>query len=500
MKKRLFFFNAVILTLSSFFLRFIGIGFRTFLSGKLGASGLGLYQLIFSVFMAAVTISTSGISLVVTRIVSEAIGRKKMGTIPSSMRKCIASGLCISILVAGLLYFGAETIAIHLLCDARAAAPLQILAPGLPFMAVCACFKGFFLAARRTSHSACAEVLEQLATIGIVVIIFLFFSPDGLENATKAVMLGSTVGEVISCLYSFVLYKITIRKYQTNSGQKSTGILHSLVHIALPYAVSSTIKTLLSAAENLLIPFGLKKSGVSAQVSMEQYGTLQGMALPMLFFPSSLLISFSSLLIPEIAEAKACKQQQAITRTTSRAIQITLLFSLLIACLFFAFSAEIGETFYKSTASGDFLRVLSPLIPLMYLDSVVDGILKGLDQQINSMKYNFADSSLRVLLIYLVLPHFGLKGYIAILFLSTIFNVTLSIHCLLKVAQVQFLCGKWFFKPTLCGIAAVFLAKVCGLPFLWQLLLSTLLYLLLIYLCGSFSKEDFAWFKRIWKS
>ena len=78
MKKRLL-LNAFILTVSSLILRTIGISFRVYISNKIGAEGLGLYQLIFSIYTFALTFATSGISLAVTRLVAEekAIGDRK---------------------------------------------------------------------------------------------------------------------------------------------------------------------------------------------------------------------------------------------------------------------------------------------------------------------------------------------------------------------------------------------------------------------------------------
>ena len=70
MTKRKFLLQGIALTAFSLFFRITNIGYRAYLSGKIGAEGMGLYQLIFSVFLLAITLSTSGISLAVTRMVT----------------------------------------------------------------------------------------------------------------------------------------------------------------------------------------------------------------------------------------------------------------------------------------------------------------------------------------------------------------------------------------------------------------------------------------------
>ena len=63
----------------------------------------------------------------------------------------------------------------------------------------------------------------------------------------------------------------------------------------------------------------------------------------------------------------------------------------------------------------------------MYVDSVVDGMLKGLDQQLFAFRCNLADSLLRVAAVAVLLPLWGMAGYAAVLFFSEIFNASLSI-------------------------------------------------------------------------
>ena len=77
MTRRKFLIQGAVLTAVSLLLRVTNMGYRSFLSQEMGAAGMGLYQLIFSIFMLTVTLSTSGISLAVTRMVTAAIATGK---------------------------------------------------------------------------------------------------------------------------------------------------------------------------------------------------------------------------------------------------------------------------------------------------------------------------------------------------------------------------------------------------------------------------------------
>ena len=102
--KRKFFIQGTVLTAVSLFLRVTNMGYRSYLSQKIGPSGMGLYQLILSVFLLAVTLSTSGISLAVTRMVSAAIAAGRRETLRSLVARCFPFCLALSMGMALLLF------------------------------------------------------------------------------------------------------------------------------------------------------------------------------------------------------------------------------------------------------------------------------------------------------------------------------------------------------------------------------------------------------------
>ena len=106
MTKRKFLLQGIALTAFSLFFRITNIGYRAYLSGKIGAEGMGLYQLIFSVFLLAITLSTSGISLAVTRMVTAAIAANRRCTVRSVVTQCFLFCLTVSCTIAVLLLCG----------------------------------------------------------------------------------------------------------------------------------------------------------------------------------------------------------------------------------------------------------------------------------------------------------------------------------------------------------------------------------------------------------
>ena len=466
MKAKLFLKNTVILTVGSIILRLIGVAFGAYLSRQIGAEGMGLYQLVFSVYNFASTLATSGIYLSVTRLVAEGIGRGSYADANDAMRKCMIYGVIVSTVAASALYGFSVPIGTKLLDDPRTVLSLRILACALPFMAFSSSLRGYFFAIRNVVKSTSSQILEQLVRMAVVSAGLTILLPKGMTWACAAIALGSVGGEALAFLYTLVLYLRDRRKRNfTPKRQKET--TRKVLSITIPVALSSYLRSALVTIENILIPRGFKKYGATGQSALAQYGMMEAMVMPILTFPSAFLTSFSSLLVPELAEAAAVGNRRQINRLASRVMQLTLFLSLPITAAFIAFGEDLGLAVYQSAEAGAMLRVLAPLVPMLYLDTVADAMLKGLDEQVSSLRYSIIDSAISVVLIYLLIPIYGVNGYIAVMFISTFVNAALSINCLVRVTEIPFSLGDWVIKPiiavTASSIGVLYLVR--GLTF-----------------------------------
>ena len=72
-RTQLFFVNAMIMTATSMTANGAGVWFNLYVSERLGAESMGIYQLILSVYTFTVTLASAGIHLAATRIVAEEI-------------------------------------------------------------------------------------------------------------------------------------------------------------------------------------------------------------------------------------------------------------------------------------------------------------------------------------------------------------------------------------------------------------------------------------------
>lgn len=508
MKRFTFLKNAMILTVTSLLLRTVGIFFRVYLSNKIGAEGMGLYQLIISIYVLASTFATSGISTGVTRLIAEEAGRGTRRSIRRILRRAMFVSVLIGLVSAAAMVFGANLISQYWLHDMRAVPSLKILSIGLPFMGVSSCLRGYFIARRKVSCSSNAQMFEQLVRIGAILLIIDRFAAMGMSTACAAVMIGDTLAEIGSCLYMGIGYLRDRRKLPTagNPPVRKKGILRELLSIAAPITAGRYLNSALRTVENLLVPNCLTRYSGSKERALSEFGMLKGMAMPILFFPSSFLSAFSTLLIPEVSEAAALNQTRRVERAVHTSLRVTLLLSIPISGVFALFSKQLGLLIYHSEEVGFLIGVLAPIMPFMYLESVVDGLLKGLDQQVSSLKYSVLDSVLRITAIFFLVPGRGMQGFLFVMIVSNILTSWLNIRRLLVVTGVRMRWGQWLIKPLLAmtagGVAALGLNGLVegSLPLLAAVAVSALagllLYALLLFLFGCINGEDFQWLRR----
>ena len=454
MKKKLFIFNAIVLTVTSLLTRSIGIAFRVYMSNKVGAEGIGLYQLILTVYFFTANISTAGICLAVTRLVTDFLAENNIYQAKKCVTKCLILSVVFSGIIGVLLYIFSGDIGLFFLKDNRTILSLKVLSVSLPFMAVSACLRGYFYARRTVIKTASEQLIEQIIEIIVFSIIIGNFASKGLEYACCAIAMGTTISEMISCIYSYMLYILEKNKKQKIQKQASNKFIRKFLYIALPVTASSCLRSGLSAIENVLIPKGLKRYGSSSTKALSDFGLISGMVMPIITFPSVFLFSFSQLMIPEMSEAKAENRPRGINYMATKILHFSFIFSLMAMGIFIFYANSLGNIIYQNQDAGFYIKILAPIIPLAYMDSIVDGMLKGLNQQVHYLAYNIFDSVTRVILTFTLIPVFGIKGLIFTMFTGTIINTSLSVWRLIKVANIKFNLINWIIKP----LAAIFVS------------------------------------------
>lgn len=435
---KFFIFNTSFLIITSLIFRGIDIYFTGYISKKIGSEQMGIFGLIMSVYLFGITLATSGINLAVTRVISEELALDNPGSLKKVMKKCLYITLLTSISTSLIFWCNTDFIVEKCLHNKVSSSVVHLVCLALPLIAMSSAISGYFAGVRRIYKNAIGQFIEHVAKVIITAFIVNIYLPYGLDYACFALILGDLFSELVSFCYIYVVFLLDKRKYNNlPESINRDDYTHRIVRISIPIAITSYIRSGLSTFKQLIIPSSLEKSGINCSESLSKYGIINGMALPIIMFPDILVKSFASLLIPEFARYNA-KQDYKRTR------QMTTILLFLIGgaatgltVILFIFSDFLANLIYKDLTVGHYIRILAPLATFIYMDTVVDSILRGLDAQVGVMIINILDLAISTTFIYFAVPKLGLIGYLISIYMSEILNFVVSLSQLIKIVYFK---------------------------------------------------------------
>ncbi|MDR2359874.1 MAG: oligosaccharide flippase family protein [Oscillospiraceae bacterium] len=430
--------NTLLLTAASLLLRAVGLLFQSFISDALGAAGVGLFALTMSASGLAITFAVGGVRYAVTRVVAEeaAKGGQRGGY---AVRAAIAYAAVFSAVAAIALYFGADYIARAWVKDTRVSMALKVMAAALPLYALTSVFEGYFVAAGQVYKGVASQVAEEVVMFAAA----FYLVPrvtGGIAQSCAAIVSAHLLGNAASLILCAVLYtrKHAARAQPADRGRAEfRAVGKRLIAVALPIAGSAYVRTGLSTLQHMLIPAGLRSSGLGAEAALAAHGVIHGMVFPVLLFPGVLITAAAELLIPELTAAQMSGNVSRVRRVVGRITREAFAFSLAAASAMFVFGPLIGELMFQSAEAGEYIRLLSPLVLVMYMDMITDGMLKGLGEQLYAMYVNIIDSAVSVILVWLTLPIWGINAYLFMIVATELMNFILSAAKLRQRSSVQ---------------------------------------------------------------
>ena len=497
---RRFMLNGFLMAIVTLVMRTVAVSFNIYISNKIGAVAMGLFGLIGTVYGFGITFATSGINLATTRLIAKALAddatikssAEKSTRVNCILKRCILYSVVFGSIATLILYFFSDEIGIRILKDIRTVKSMKILAFTFVPLSLSSVICGYFSAVRKVYKNALIQIFGQGVKIYACIMLISILGAKDTESACIAVVLGGALAELLSFLFGLAIFLFNKPRKQIElSPFEKRAYTGNVIKNAFPLALSAYMRSALVTIEHILIPLGLEKSGASRDMSLAAYGIVGSMVFPLVLYPSAITASFAGLLIPEIAESVEIGDKKRIQGISSSVIETVLIFAIGCAGIIMSFSFELGVQVYpKAQGIGKYILMIAPLIPVMYLDTAVDSLLKGLGEQVYCMWVNIADAFISVVLVAILLPKMGITGYIITVYFTEILNSALSITRLLVKSKIKTHAILWIGRPLFCIICSTkathFLlnVKLIGTNIWVHIFISALLYLLIMILTG----------------
>lgn len=490
-------YNALLLTFVELLLRGVTMLFQRVLVAKIGAAGLGLLQLVLTVGGFAMTLGLAGLRVTAMYLCAEEYGKGSLSGMQCAIRCCLKTGTIISAIAGLILFFLSDYAAKTWIGDARVAWALRLLAVFLPVNCLCAILSGFFTACDRVRELAKVETVERLAGLALTAALLRLYAGQDAGKVCCAMVLGSSLACLGSTLYQLQL----LRRTFSGCREPAVGETWCGAWCGLCAAGAQCVPPVWTRdARAVSHPVG---ACARRRLGRGLYGGLRDDScdgLPDSHVPGSHFIHGGR---PPGAGAGAVprgKNTERMHHLTGTCLRMGCLFALCTACLMGALSDGLGQIVYKSADCGRYLLVFAPAVLMLYLDAMVDGMLKGFGEQTACVRYNTLTSFLDVALLYLLLPRFGLAAYVLTFYLTHAINFWLSIRRLLRVTGYP-ADGRFLLRSAFCALAG--LGACCCLPdrgllpaMVLRAGLFVSVFLLFLELMDTVPAEDHRWLRR----
>ena len=493
MRKKLpIFYSALLLTGVNLLLRMVSTSFQVFLSGRIGAAGIGLLQLVLSVGGLSMTLSMAGVRTASMYLCAEELGKKRSENVGWVLSGCFLYSILCSTAVSLVLYAFAPRIANSWIGHPETVSAIRLYSCFLPMTCLCGVMIGYFTAANRIGTLAIVEIGEQALYMLVTMALLGFWAGSDPTKACRSVILGAGISSAMTlCL----LTALRLREHAPLG--KRIPIRRRLTACAVPLGLGDALRAGISTTENLMVPKRLALYRGIAE-PLAAFGLVCGMVFPILMFPAAIVYGLAELLIPELARCATAGSQRRVKYLVKKSLHVVLIFSCLCGGIEYLLATDLTLALYKSADAGKHLQLYTLMIPMLYCDAITDAMTKGLGQQTACVRYNILTSAMDVAFLFILLPRYGMWGYYVSFLVTHLLNFLLSLRRLLRTAKVKI---DWSepLLTLLCAGAGTFLAGgISAIPL--RIAAFIAVFGCVAVLTGVIGKQDILWLRGLIKS
>ncbi len=382
-KKQTFLQGAIILLVANLMVKIIGALFKIPLQHLLLDEGMGVFNVAYQFYTAMFVISTAGVPVALSKMVSESytLGRNK--EIRSIIRIAGLVFITLGGLCSAFLYFGAGWIG-DVIQNPAAVLPMKAVAPSVFFVACISIVRGYYQGKSDMMPTAMSQLVEALGKLflGLGFAAFGMYKGVAVEVCTALAILGITIGEGIAAIGIWVYYLRDPARHARGKSAEYRGgkkLVHNLLWLVIPITLTNSVTSLTTLVDTTMVVSRLQSIGYSLSEANELFGMYNGKAFTMYNLPQTLIVALSISIVPAIAGAMAQHDHALTAKNLGSAMRIAMLIALPAGTGYFILSGPIIDMLFAGdpNVGAACLRVLSFAIPFVALVSLTNAVLQA---------------------------------------------------------------------------------------------------------------------------
>lgn len=512
---KLFFSGVVVLTVANLLVKAIGLLFKIPMNKVVGDTGMGYYTSAYTIYTFFYMISTSGLPIAVSILISESRTKGQLRQIKKIFRTTVALFFAIGLVGMLAMIFGADSFA-SMLKASPTSACIMAIAPTLFFICISSALRGYFQGFQQMVPTAVSELIEALCKLAVGIVLALYAIDQNYPihivaaYAAFGLTIGAGLGMIFLCI-SKLLFKETRYTAEfveiagvSDETTPTSKILARLVKVALPITISASVMSLTNMIDMVIVQRLLQETGMSQLEATTVYGNYTTLAVPMFNLPPVLVYSISAAIIPLLSVAHSQGDKKRTRTIMESALRVAVLIGVPCAFGMSALARPILSLFFRVESSVEMayplLRLLAPSSLFVCILSITNAILQACGKERKPVISMLCGAVVKVVSNYFLIQIIGMRGTPISTFLCYLTVTCLNFRFVSKYADIVPNIRRVFLRPFICGLlcAATALGSYALVSRFTGNTVSTLVaiacagivYLFLIFFTGAVVAED----------
>lgn len=357
--KKLFFSGVLILTVSNIMIKLFGLLLKVPLTNMIGEEGMGYFNLAYSIYKWFYMISTAGLPVAVSIMISEARVRNNRREAKRIYNVTLLIFVIVGLCGTCAMFFGSGLFA-KLENTPNARFCIMAIAPTLFLICISSAIRGYFQGFQNMFPTAASQIIEAVGklTLGILFAYYALEIANGGEGYPIHIVAAYAItGLVVGVLFGMVfliISRICYRPIFNDSVPECTvqkgkrAIAKTLILTAIPVTLSSSVLSLTDMIDSAIVIRRLMSIGLINKEAVSLYGNYTSLAVPMFNMPPALIYPISYSIVPLLSGQLASNGKEHAHKIVTSALKIALVIALPCAFGLSVLSAPILSLLFDS--------------------------------------------------------------------------------------------------------------------------------------------------------
>lgn len=506
-----FVFGVLVLTLSNFLVKIAGLLFKVPMNHIVGDTVMGYYNSAYSVYTFFYMLSTAGLPVALSVMISENKSRGNIFAAKLIYRLAMSIFILTGLIVCLIMLLAPDFLAQLIRCE-KSAMSIMAVAPTMLFICVSSAVRGYFQGTSNMIPTAVSQLIEAIGKLGVGIAAALYAVRMGYEIHVIAAyaVSGLTIGSLAGAVY-LVITKATRRErdllcevsYPDRIVPKKRDILGRFMKISFPITVSASVMSLTNIIDTVMIQRILRSCGMTEEAAATLYGNYTSLVVPMFNLPPVFVYPIAYSLVPVVAAAFASGKRDVAAHQTELSLRYAVMIGLPCALGLSILADPILCMIYKESSAhlaAPLLSCLAPSSLFVCVLAVTNSVLQGCGREGKPVISMLAGALVKCAASSFLLRRYGIYGAPVSTFICYLTVTVLNFAFVVKYTGIRLTFRQTFLRPLLSGVMCALcataaynlLCPITGLKVacLISIFASATVYLLSLLLMGAVGVDE----------